>query len=221
MKIGVIGATGPAGKGLAARLAHVGHDVIAGSRDAARAQATVKELRERWGERVARLEAGSNAEAAAGGELVVLAVPWDGAVDTARAHGDALTGKAVIAMANGLEKVGREFHPILPEEGSVSAAVQAAVPAANVVAAFHLVPAAAFGDLDHAMESDVIACGDDDDARASVLDVIAGIPDLRAFDGGSLVNAVGLEAFAAVLLTVNLRHKGKGALHLLGVEGAD
>jgi hypothetical protein len=52
-----------------------------------------------------------------------------------------------------------------------------------------------------------------------VLDLVTGIPDLRAFDGGSLVNAVGLEAFAAVLLTVNLRHKGKGALRLLGVEG--
>jgi NADPH-dependent F420 reductase len=218
VKIGVIGATGPAGKGLAARLAHVGHEVIAGSRDPARAEATVKELRERWGERVAGLEPASNADAAAGGDLVVLAVPWDGAVDTARMHADALAEKPVIAMANGLEKVGREFHPILPEEGSVSAAVQAAVPAAHVVAAFHLVPAAAFGDLDHSMESDVIACGDDDAARAAVVDLIAGIPDLRAFDGGSLVNAVGLEAFAAVLLTVNLRHKGKGALHLLGVE---
>ena len=38
------------------------------------------------------------------------------------------------------------------------------------------------------------------------------------FDGGSLANAVGLEAFAAVLLTINLRHKGKASLRLVGVE---
>jgi predicted dinucleotide-binding enzyme len=64
-----------------------------------------------------------------------------------------------------------------------------------------------------------IACGDDDDARTAVMELIIGIPDLRAFDGGSLVNAVGIEAFAAMLLTINLRHRGKAALRLLGVEG--
>jgi predicted dinucleotide-binding enzyme len=47
----------------------------------------------------------------------------------------------------------------------------------------------------------------------------AQIPGLRTFDGGSLANALGLEAFSAVLLTVNVRHRGKGRLRLLGVEG--
>jgi NADPH-dependent F420 reductase len=150
---------------------------------------------------------------------VVLAVPWDGGVDTAKAHRDALAGKIVVAMANGLERQGREFRAVLPDEGSVSAAVQAAVPDARVVAAFQHVPAAAFGDLDHPMESDVVVCADDDDARSTVLDLIAGIPNLRAFDGGSLANALGVEAFAAVLLSINLRHRGKATLRLLGVEG--
>lgn len=214
-----MGATGPAGKGLAARLASLGHDVIAGSRDPARAEATVAGLRKRWERRVDGLKGGSNADAAAAAELVVLAVPWDGAVDTAKAHRDALAGKIVVAMANGLERQGREFRAVLPDEGSVSAAVQAAVPDARVVAAFQHVPAAAFGDLDHPMESDVVVCADDDDARSTVLDLIAGIPNLRAFDGGSLANALGIEAFAAVLLTANLRHRGKGTLRLLGLEG--
>jgi predicted dinucleotide-binding enzyme len=79
--------------------------------------------------------------------------------------------------------------------------------------------AAAFAALDVEFESDVVVCGDDDGARTDVLDLIVGIPTLRAFDGGSLSNAVGLEAFASVLLTVNLRHKGKGTLRLLGVDG--
>lgn len=219
MKIGVIGATGPAGKGLAARLAHVGHEVIAGSRDPARAQATVKELRERWGDRVSGLEGTANADAAAAGDLVVLAVPWDGAVETARMHADAVAGKTLIAMANGLVKEGREFRAVITDDGSVSVAVQRAAPDARVVAAFQLVPAAAFGDLEHPMESDVIACSDHDDARVDVLELIAGTPNLRAFDGGSLANALGIEAFAAVLLTINLRHHGKGTLRLLGVDG--
>jgi len=64
----------------------------------------------------------------------------------------------------------------------------------------------------------VIVCADDDDARTTVLDLVARIPHLRGFDGGSVANAVGIEAFAAVLLTINLRHKGKASLRLVGVE---
>lgn len=216
--IGVLGATGPAGRGLAARLASVGHDVVAGSREESRAEAVVGELRDEWGPRVDTLSAGTNA-AAAGADLVVIATTWEGAVGTAGEHADAMAGKPVIAMANGLEKVGREFHPVLPKGRSLSEAVQAAAPAAHVVAAFQHVPAAAFAALDVPIESDVIVCGDDEPSRDLVLGLVAGIPDLRAFDGGSLVNAIGIEAFAAVLLTCNIRHKGKGTLRMLGLEG--
>jgi len=219
MQIGVLGATGPAGKGLAARLASVGHEVIAGSRELDRADATVAALSERWGERVATLRPGENAAAADAGDMVIVATTWEAAVETTRSHAGALTGKVVVSMANGLEKIGNEFRPVFPAEGSVAAAVQAAAPSARIVSAFHLIPAGGFAALDTVLESDVVVCGDDDAARASVLGLVIGIPKLRAFDGGSLSNAVGLEAFASVLLTVNLRHKGKGTLRLLGVDG--
>ena len=217
MKIGVLGATGPAGGGLAARLASVGYDVVAGSRDPARAEAAVRKVRERWGDRVDSLEPGSNEDAATA-ELVVVETQWEAAVPTATQHVGALSGKVVIAMANGLTKVDREFRPVLPAEGSLTMALQAAVPEARVAAALQHVPAAALGDLDHAIDSDVIVCADHDGARTTVLDLVAKIPDLRGFDGGSLANAVGIEAFAAVLLTINLRHKGKASLRLVGVE---
>src|SRR6266487_6542244 len=93
MKIGVLGATGPAGGGLAARLASVGYDVIAGSRDPARAEAAVRKMRERWGDRVGSLEPGSNADAATA-ELVVVGTQWEAAVPTASQHADALSGRS-------------------------------------------------------------------------------------------------------------------------------
>lgn len=216
--IGVLGATGPAGRGLASRLASIGYDVVAGSREASRAEAVVADLRAAWGSRVDTLSPGTNAEAA-DAELVVIATTWEAAVPTAAEHAGAMAGKPVIAMANGLERVGREFHAVLPPEGSISQAIQAAAPEARVAAAFHLVPAAAFADLDAPLEGDVIVVADDDSARTVVLDLVVGMPDLRAFDGGSLANAVGIEAFAALLITLNLRHKGKGTLRLLGLEG--
>jgi hypothetical protein len=194
----------------------VGHEVIVGSRDRARAHGVVDELGERWGDRVAGLEGGTNDDAARA-ELVVIATVWDAAVPTAAAYAGALAGKVVIAMANGVVKHGREFRPVLPPEGSLAAAVQAAAPEAKVVAAFHLVPAAALGALDHTLGSDVLVVGDDDAARTTILELVDGIPELRGLDAGSLANAVGLEAFAAALLTVNLRHKGEATLRLEGI----
>ena len=89
-------------------------------------------------------------------------------------------------------------------------------PDAHVVAAFHLVPRPRSATSTTRSTSDVLVVGDDDDARTAVLDLIDGIPDLRAFDAGPLANALGIETFAAALLTVNLRHKGEGTLRLEG-----
>jgi 8-hydroxy-5-deazaflavin:NADPH oxidoreductase len=218
MEIGVLGATGPGGRGLAARLASIGHTVVAGSRDEARSAKTVASLRERWGEQVATLRAGRNADAAEAHDMVVIATTWEGAVPTATAHADSLAGKVVVSMANGLERIGDEFRAVLPEEGSLAEAVQSVAPGARVVAAFQHVPAAAFLALDRPLHGDVIVCADDRDASAAVRQLIAQMPELREFDGGSLANALGIEAFAAVLLSVNLRHHGTAALRLTGFD---
>jgi NADPH-dependent F420 reductase len=217
MGIGVLGGTGPAGQGIAARLAAAGHHVVVGSRDAARAQAVVDQLRAQWGDRVITLHAGDNADAAAE-DLVIVATVWGAAVDTARAHADALAGKVVISMANGLEKGAREMRPLIPPEGSIAAAVQKAAPAARVVAAFHLTPASELADLDHELGSDVLVVADDDAARETVMDLAETIPHLRAFDAGSLANAMGLESMTAALITVNIRHRGQASVRLGGVD---
>jgi hypothetical protein len=216
MRIGVLGGTGPAGQGIAVRLASVGHNVVVGSRGLDRAEEVVDELAARWGERVASLTAGTNDDAAAQ-ELVVIATVWDAAVSTAEQLAPLLDGKVVVSMANGLQKVGREFRPVIPAEGSIAAAIQVVAPGARVVAALQHVPAAALANLDHDVESDVFVAGDDDDARTTVLDLLDAIPGMNVLDAGGLVNAQGIEAFAAALLTVNIRHKGEGTLRIVGV----
>jgi NADPH-dependent F420 reductase len=215
MHIGVLGGTGPAGRGIATRLAASGHRVTVGSRDRERAAQVVDEIQTRWGDQVASLEPGTNDDAA-GAELVVLATVWDAAVATAEAHADQLDGKIVISMANGLRKEGRQFVPVLTSGGSIAAEVKSVAPGARVVAAFHLVPAAALADISQPLTGDVLVVGDED-ARPVVLDLVDSIPDLRAFDAGPLENAIGLETFSAALLTVNLRHKGEGSLRIEGV----
>src|SRR6478672_11519027 len=206
MRIGILGATGPAGRGLAARLASVGHEVLFGSRAVDKARAAVDELEKEWGDRVAgRLIACDNAWAC-DAPVVILAVHADSAIPTIQEHAERLPGKIVVSMANNLVKHGNEFNAVLPPHGSVAAEIQSLLWRSRVCTAFHLVPAAEFAALDHEMESDVVVLGEDD-AKKTVMDITASIPDLRPLDGGSIRNAVGMETFAAVLLTVNVRHK--------------
>jgi NADPH-dependent F420 reductase len=213
MRIGILGATGPAGSGLAARLADAGHEVLFGSRAVDKAKQHVADLSAKWGDRVASLHPCDNAWAC-DAPIVILAVSADSAIPTVHEHAERLQGKIVVSMANNLVKHGNEFNAVLPPHGSVAAEIQALLWRSYVVTAFHLVPAAEFAELDHTMESDVVVLGDQDDARAALMEITSSIPNLRALDGGSLRNAVGMETFAAVLLTVNIRHKMRASLRL-------
>ena len=216
MRIGILGATGPAGRGLAARLASVGHEVLFGSREVERAKQVVDEMKVEWGDRVSGLIPCDNAWAC-DAPVVILAVNADSVIATVKQHSSRLAGKVVVSMANHLVRNGKEFNAILPPHGSIAAEIQSLLWDSKVCTAFHLVPAAEFGELDHEMESDVVVLGDDDDARQMLMEITRSIPKLRAFDGGSLQNAVGMETFAAVLLTINMRHKGRASLRLTGV----
>ena len=217
MRIGILGATGPAGNGLAARLASVGHEVLFGSRAVEKARAAVDVLETEWGDRIAgRLIACDNAWAC-DVPVVILAVNADSAIPTVHEHAERLPRKIVVSMANNLVKHGNEFNAVLPPHGSVAAEIQALLWRSRVCTAFHLVPAAEFAAIDHAMESDVVVLGDDDEAKHVVMEITQSIPNLRPLDGGSLRNAVGMETFAAVLLTINIRHKMRASLRLTNV----
>jgi NADPH-dependent F420 reductase len=216
MQVGILGATGPAGQALAARLASVGFGVVIGSRSLERATDACEQITKRWPERDLPLTPGTNVDAALG-QLVVVATPWDAAATTAASVADHLAGKVVISMANALTKVGAELRPLIPPEGSVAAAVQKAVPAAFVAAAFHHLPARAVADLSRPVAGDVLVCADLAQAVEATADVVRRIPDLRPIHAGSLASASPVEAFTAVLLEVNRRHKARATITLSGI----
>lgn len=218
MEIGIVGGTGPAGSGLALRLAAAGHHVVVGSRSLERSAEVVAALHEKWPHLVDSIVAGDNSTAASG-ELVVIATPWDAAWTTAKSVGHRLAGKVVLCMANALIRVGHEFQPLVPPRGSVAASVQAAVPSSYVVAALHHVPAKELADLNHAMESDVLVCSDHAEAKRICMQLVTEIPDLRPLDAGDLTQAAPIEAFTAVLLQLNIRYKTRVAVKFTGVDG--
>src|SRR6478736_2189052 len=218
MQIGVLGATGPAGSGLAARLASVGFEVVIGSRSKYRSMEVRDTLLSRWEGRGLVIDAADN-PGAAEADLVVIATPWDAAAATASSVSRQLQGKVVISMANALAKVGHEFQPLVPPRGSVAASVQAAVPKSLVAAAMHHVPAKELGDISEPVESDVLVCSDHPSATATTIEIVRKLPDLRPLDAGELSNAAPIEAFAAVLLQVNMTYKTRVAIRFTGLDG--
>jgi NADPH-dependent F420 reductase len=220
MRIGILGGTGPAGSGLAARLASIGYDAVIGSRSRYRAMEICDKLVEKWPDLAERLHPGDNEEAS-NADLVVIATPWDSAASTAQENASRLRGKVVVSMANALVRVNKEFQPLVPPRGSVAAHVQAAVPDCRVVAAFHHLPAAELGMIEDPIDSDVLICGDDSEAVRQVSDIVAGIPGCRPLDAGELSNATAIEAFTAVLLQLNVRYKTRVAPKLTGIKQLD
>lgn len=216
MQIGVLGATGPAGRGLATRLAASGFEVIVGSRSESRASEVVESIRNKWTEHDLQLVPGENHDAA-GAEVVIVATPWDAAASTAKECEQQLAGKVVISMANALAKVGDEFQPLIPPRGSIAAAVQAALPDSLVAATMHHVPARDVGDIANPVDSDVLVCSDHPSATATTIEIMSNIPGLRAIDAGSLSVAAPIEAFTAVLLQMNVRYRTRVAVRFTGL----
>jgi NADPH-dependent F420 reductase len=215
MRIGILGGTGPAGRGLAVRLAAAGEEIVIGSRDEHRAETVAEGLVAAWPDHRLAIAGAANEDTASCG-LVVVATPWDGVIATVVPLAPALEGKVVVSMANALVKEGREFLALVPPRGSVAAALQAGLPRSLVSASFHHLPASEMEKLSAPMAGDVLVCSDHPEATAATVELVDKIDGLRGVDAGSLSQAAPIEAFTAVLITVNIRHKVHAAVQLAG-----
>lgn len=210
--IGIIGGTGPAGRGVAVRLALAGYDVAIGSRDAQRAAEVVQSM--------AELATGSIRgvanEDAASADIVIVATPWDSAIATVKPLRDQLSGKVVISMVNALVREGRELVPLIAPRGSMATQLAATLPTSRIVGAFHHLPAAQMEDLESGLDADVVVVGDDPQALGSVAEIVNQMLGLRAVIAGSLSLAGAVESFTAVCISINIRHKVHSYVKLEG-----
>jgi NADPH-dependent F420 reductase len=206
VRIAIVGGTGTFGRGLAARLHDLGHDVVIGSRDAVRAQDQAA---------VIGVEGGANADAVAGADYVVLATASGGAIDTARELRDAIGTTPVLCVASDLRFT---KEGVLPgrSQGSVAEDV-AALLDAPVASGYQALPAAHLAQPER-IDQDVLVCGDHEAAKAPALELGAHLVTGRALDAGPLANARALEAMTAVILHVNRRYRVLAGLRLTGLR---
>ena len=207
MNIAILGGTGKEGAGLALRWAQAGHSIIIGSRDAERARAKATELRERAHK--LPIVGNTNLEAAQLGEIIVVALPATGLAATLPELRAATGHKVVVSTVVPLTFGGpRLFTP--PAVGSSAEEVQALLPEARVVAAFHHIAAHELAETDHAIECDLLVCGGDAGAKEVVTTLGVSL-GLRVIDVGALANAGPVEGISALLATINRRYKLKNS----------
>ncbi|MGH9045113.1 MAG: NADPH-dependent F420 reductase [Acidimicrobiales bacterium] len=216
MRVGILGGTGPAGRGIACRLAAAGTQVVVGSRDRSRARSVAEELVAAWPSRELSISGEDNAGAASA-ELVIVGTPWDAALATIGPLQDALHAKVVVSMASALVRVGRQIQAVTLGRGSMAATIQAALPTSKVSAAFHHLPADDLCDLEEGLFADVLVCADDPQAKEATMALVQSIEGLRPLDAGRLTQAQAIEAFTAVCIAVNARYKARTYLRMGGV----
>ena len=219
--IAILGGTGPAGTGLALRWARAGQSIIIGSRDAQRAQQVAETIQQRAGS--ATVTGMENAAACAAADLLVLTVPFEGQaallkqLKRAISEGSILVDATVpLAACIG----GRASRTLGVWQGSAAQQAAELVPkGVSVVAAFHNISAELLN-RDAPLDCDVIVCSDDPDASQLVRDLAAKIPGVRAIDGGKLENARIVEQITALLIGLNIRHKGHAGIRITGLPAA-
>lgn len=212
--IGILGGTGPQGRGLARRFAAAGHQVILGSRDADRAATVAAEYQI---DGAGSVSGAANADAA-GADLVVVAVPYDGHQTLLTELAPALAGKIVVDCVNrmGFDKQGP--YAIAVPAGSSAQEAAGILTDSTVIAAFHHVSSALLDDPEVAqIELDVLVLGEDRAAIDVVCRLAAAIPGARGIYGGRLRNAAQVEALTANLIAINRRYKAHAGLRITDV----
>jgi NADPH-dependent F420 reductase len=203
--VAIVGGTGAEGSGLALRLARAGVRVRIGSRNLEKAQETARRIG-------VNVTGHTNADAVAGAGIVILTVPLSAQVETLKSiRGSFAPGVILVDATVPLEIAigGRISRTLTLWDGSAAQQAARLVPGVPVVAAFHALSAEALGKLDHPLDCDTLICGDSAEAKAAVSQLAELIPGVRAIDAGPLDNARLLEGAAALLISLNLRHKVK------------
>lgn len=210
MNIAIIGA-GNVGKALAGASVKAGHRLTVSSEHPENAQFLADQVGAR--------AVASNRDAVAAADIVLLAVPYDAALDVVEELAGALDGKIVVDATN---QVRPDVSGLIYEGTSVAEMIQARAPKAKVVKAFNTALAARQAEPTvEDTKLDGYVAGDDAQAKATVLDYVRSL-GFHPIDAGPLVMARALEAMALLNIFLQVRNgwSWESGWKLVGPTGA-
>lgn len=210
-KIGILG-TGDVGRALGNGFIALGYQVKMGAREAGNAKAA------EWAEKAgANASSGTFADAAAFGDIVVLATLWTATEHVLQLAGhDNLNGKIVIDTTNPLDFSGGAPKLSLGHTDSGGEQVQRWVPGANVVKCWNIVgnPHMFRPDFPGG-PPDMFIAGNSDDAKKTVSEIVKAFGWPVADMGGIEASRL-LEPFAMLWINYYIRNRtGNHAFKLL------
>ncbi len=212
---GFIGGTGPEGRGLALRIAMTGEKVLIGSRDETRAKDAAQSIAEHVGDGL--VSGTENHVVARKADIVFVVVPYAAQRDTLTALRDELAGKIVVDVVAPIVFEKGKARAVAVEEGSAALQAKAILPVSRVVAAFQNISARDLLEPDRSVDSDVVVCADDEEAKRVVMRLAESINGVGAVNGGGLENARYVEDFTALLLNINRIYKAHSKIKIAGI----
>jgi NADPH-dependent F420 reductase len=208
--------------GLALRWARAGETILLGSRSPERAKEAAARIRDKVG-KGAKISGDENSVVCAAADLLALTVPFEGQSDLLKQLKPAFQSGSILIDATvplASSVGGRASRVLGVWQGSAAQQAAELVPeGVTVVGAFHNCSADIMNG-DGPVECDVIVCSDAPEATRLVCDLAAKIPGVRAIDGGTLENARIVEQITALLIGLNMRHKGHAGVRVTGLPAA-
>lgn len=218
MILGIVGGTGPEGKGLGLRFAMAGHRVLLGSRNGERAAAAAAAVASLVNTGAAvTIQGVLNQDAAAQAEIALVTVPFEGQQATLESLKAQLEGKIVVSTVAPLTFQKGVARAVLVPEGSAAQQAQRLLPRSQVVAAFQNISAVDLVEPEVSIEADVIVCSDHADAKKRIMALAEQIKGVRAVDGGGLENARYVEELTVLLLNINRVYKSRSKVRIVGI----
>ncbi len=204
MRIAVLG-TGPVGQAVAGGLADLGHGVVVGTRDLDETLARSKPdtfgnpAFGVWFEAHPRVGLATMDEAAAGAELIVNATNGAGSMAALEAAGEAnLDGKVLLDISNPLDfSLGMPPSLFVSNTDSLGEQIQRRFPRVKVVKSLNTMNAYLMVDPRQLAGGDHAAfvSGNDDDAKATVVELLRGFGWTDVLDLGDITTARGPEMY--------------------------
>jgi NADPH-dependent F420 reductase len=161
-----------------------------------------------------------NSAACAASDLLVLTVPFENQAALLKQLKAAIRPGSILIDATvplAASIGGRASRTLGVWQGSAAQQTAELVPkGVTVVAAFHNVSADLLN-TDQDLDCDVIVCSDDPAATGIAMTLATKIAGVRAIDGGKLENARIVEQITALLVGLNIRHKGHSGIRITGL----
>ena len=214
MKIGLIGGTGGMGKGFATRWC-MNHDILIGSRDAAKAvQAALeysKNATELYGSVKGKISGNDNLSVAKESDVLVLSIPYEN-IDTtcpqllSNIKDDCIVVTPIVPITK--TDAGFEFISFIEKKPSAFELVQKYMKnKANLVSAFHTVSEKKLVNPNLILDFDIFVCGDDKNAVNIVNGLIKEIKNLRPVFLGPGSLSYLAEVTTPILLNAMIKNK--------------